>query len=620
MSSLHTCKSSNWIRFLRQYGPIPRNDNMYDEAIQRVLKRHKEIPAIRIEPSHLKELVENFRSSDPYSVILTGTAGDGKTFYCREIWQALLGSLDHWDSSKKVQYASVGEKTLVVIKDLSELTEEKNDYIKKLADAITGNNEEEVYLIAANDGQLVEALNSVNNNGIDITPIRKEIENLLVLDKRETKKFKLFLYNLSRLNAAHIFPKILKVILEHSGWNECEQCPFQESTENTLRCPIIENKKRLEEELFQSRLVDLLELCELNGLHVPIRQLLILVANAILGHPDAKDKLMTCEEVPKILKENKASLASVYSNVLGENLSTRRRESTTIFEVLGRFGIGNETSNRIDNMLIFGEDDPELSNDYEVLINTDTYYGANANYRRLQKAYLEGATQEEQEQFLDLLKIQRQRLFFTIPEEQQKEMHLWELTVFHYAGEFLNNIYRTLKEKKSERISTVLVSKIVRGLNRIFTGLLVNNKDELILATSGSFSQAKICRVFEEFISVQKKRGEYITLEADPDNDKPTLVVSLSANPNMQKAKMLLNLTRYEYLCRVAEGALPNSFSQECYEDILAFKTCLLRQLFARRQEEREDGESESYMILRLITELDTNGMFYNPYSLEVNI
>ena len=27
--------NNNWIMFLRQYGPIPRNDNMYDESIQR---------------------------------------------------------------------------------------------------------------------------------------------------------------------------------------------------------------------------------------------------------------------------------------------------------------------------------------------------------------------------------------------------------------------------------------------------------------------------------------------------------------------------------------------------------------------------------------------------------
>ena len=31
--------ASRWIKFLRSYGPIPTNDNMYDESIQRALRR-----------------------------------------------------------------------------------------------------------------------------------------------------------------------------------------------------------------------------------------------------------------------------------------------------------------------------------------------------------------------------------------------------------------------------------------------------------------------------------------------------------------------------------------------------------------------------------------------------
>ena len=40
-----------------------------------------------------------------------------------------------------------------------------------------------------------------------------------------------------------------------------------------------------------------------------------------------------------------------------------------------------------------------------------------------------------------------------------------------------------------------------------------------------------------------------------------------------------LDLTpvRFEFLCRVSEGALPGSFSNECLEDLLAFKARLLR-------------------------------------------
>lgn len=31
--------ATRWIRFIRQYGPIPRNDNMYDEHIRKSAKR-----------------------------------------------------------------------------------------------------------------------------------------------------------------------------------------------------------------------------------------------------------------------------------------------------------------------------------------------------------------------------------------------------------------------------------------------------------------------------------------------------------------------------------------------------------------------------------------------------
>ncbi len=44
-----------WMRFPRNYRPIPANDNMYDESIQRSLRRH------RIEP--------------PFSYIAQSSAG-----------------------------------------------------------------------------------------------------------------------------------------------------------------------------------------------------------------------------------------------------------------------------------------------------------------------------------------------------------------------------------------------------------------------------------------------------------------------------------------------------------------------------------------------------------------
>jgi hypothetical protein len=48
-----------------------------------------------------------------------------------------------------------------------------------------------------------------------------------------------------------------------------------------------------------------------------------------------------------------------------------------------------------------------------------------------------------------------------------------------------------------------------------------------------------------------------------------------------------LTLIRYEFLSRIAlEGALPASFSKECYEDLLAFKSKLIA-----AHSERQSGE-----------------------------
>jgi predicted transcriptional regulator YheO len=588
------CLTSDWISFLRQYGPIPRNDNMYDEVIQRSLKR-KKIQPITFETEYLGELLENFRSASPKSIILTGTAGDGKTYYCRKIWEAFGGSKEDWQKGNKIHQLVLGDRHLVVIKDLSELSsEEKRSLLPQVASAITGADTTTVYLIAANDGQLVEAWVEAAQTA-EIEAVRQTIEDLLVNDLREADGYQVKLYNLSRQSAAVLFPRILDAILSHPGWGDCNQCAYQ-----SQGCPIWQNKQRLEgaedDKTTRERLTDLLSLCELNQIHLPVRQLLLLVANTLLGHPEAKDRLLNCRQIPDIISAGTTSSASLYRNIFGENLPERRRESTEVFKVLRGFGIGAETSNQIDNILIFGADDPELQALYADLVLSDSFYGADLKYQAQQYAYLEGDAARGQEEFLTVLQTQRQRLFFTIPSDR-KDMQLWDLTVFHYAGEYLNKLYRALQD--SRKVPKSISSRLVRGLNRIFTGLLVSNQDELILATSGSYSQARISRVYEESISVTRKRGESVSIELDKSRKKPILVVCLASD--VTPISFNLTLTRYEYLSRVAEGALPSSFSQECYEDVLAFKTQVFKQLAVRQSLEGEtDGEEMSIRLLEV--------------------
>ena len=436
-----------------------------------------------------------------------------------------------------------------------------------MADAVCGVQCSLVFLIAANDGQLVEAWNRVPETP-SVLEMRKLVEELLVGQQGHFDDYALRLFNLSRTSAAQMIEQIIQAVTCHEGWQHCLDCPGAQD-DLRQRCPIWENQYRLQQPLFQQRLRQLLELCDHNDYHLPIRQLLMLVSNIILGHPEGKDRLMRCADAMKVVGNGTRGLASPYSNAFGENLTVTRRESIEAFEVLNRFGLGEETSNRIDNMLIYGADDTSLQSSFEALVKGDALYGATERYVALQNAYLERIEPDVCIEFLALLRRQRQRLFFVTPTEQAISMRLWDLTVFQFAGEYLYEVCEWLK--CNQRVPRDILGRLVRGMNRVFTGMLTTNDRQIVLATSGSYSHARVSHIEEAFIEVEPSRGQRVTIELR--NEQPTFVVYLDRDFSVP---LPLHLVRYEFLSRVAEGTLPNSFSRECYEDLLAFKSKLL--------------------------------------------
>jgi hypothetical protein len=300
----------------------------------------------------------------------------------------------------------------------------------------------------------------------------------------------------------------------------------------------------------------------------------------LLGHGGVKEQLLTCEDVGRVLEQGVAEHANVYSNVFGENLPERTRDRRErIFAKLARFGIGDETSNRIDTLLAFGPDDPDLTARHDALLGADPTYGSTPAWRNAQHAYLETGNQldgDVTQEFLALLRRQRQRLFFVLPDELSDTLGLWELTVYRFAGDFLSLI-DALASQSPARPETM--RRIVRGLNRIFTGMLVANTREVLLATSGTHSQAKMSRLLDAAVSVHPNRGERVFPTQTPSG----LKLRVELGSGLAPLDLGLTLTRFEFLCRVAEGSLPSSFSLECYEDLLAFKSQLLRCVEERR-------------------------------------
>jgi len=600
---------SKWINFLRKYGPIPRNDNMYDETIQRIARRNNIKPII-FEHPYQDQVLSCFRSDSPVSVILTGTAGDGKTHLCRQVWSELGGDAEKWASDDpyltlEKQYPT-GKKIVHFIRDLSGWVPQQgsnwSDYphkesiINLFCNSIFSDSSSDLFLIAGNDGQLVESFRRLDHKP-NAEKARQTVEELLVEDQQTLNGVNLQFFNLSRGSSAVLFDRAIKSFIEHEGWKDCFDGNASDKEAFGPRCPIRRNYELLKTDLVQKRIRVLLELCDHNGFHLPIRQILLLLTNTILGHPDAKDRVMRAIDIPKIIEKRQEANGCLYSNVFGGNLSPRRRSSITVFNYFGRFQIGYETSNRIDNILIFGGEDEVLSKSYDLLIANDKFYGEDDAYLAAKKHYIEAADENEEsaKHFLDMLIRQRRGLFFKIPEDKEKEYSLWSLTVFKFAGEYIDQVIQRLN--KDKKVRPKILSRLVKGMNRIFTGMLVNDDRYVYLATSGNYSQAKVSRIFLDKISVYPSKGEKVTIEYDAVKKKPYLIVYFS--PEIYE-KLELNLVRFEFLSRVAEdGAMPASFSKECYEDILAFKSSLVNK-HAKR--ESEEGAEEGYLNLKVLS------------------
>jgi hypothetical protein len=225
---------------------------------------------------------------------------------------------------------------------LSELrAEESATLLVDMAQDVTQSDCRRIYLIAANHGQLLEKLKAAPQTP-PLQAMVHTIEELLVTGENPDPQVKLSLRDLSQAPASQMIRTLIGAMTTHPGWEQCEACPIR----STQICPIWENRARIQGEadsgLLQQRLTSLVELSEQNGIHFPVRQLLALVANILLGHPDAPDGLMSCSDVPDILAKGSLDRASVYRNIFGENLKPRRAEKSDLFRKINAFGIGGD--------------------------------------------------------------------------------------------------------------------------------------------------------------------------------------------------------------------------------------------------------------------------------------
>lgn len=616
--------ASSWVRFLRSYGPTPTNLNLYDEHVSGALGRAKVKP-ITLSSPLLEMIKTRVASGKPGSILIAGTAGDGKTYHCRSLWSFLGGADKDWSNNTTVKVLNLADgRRAVFVKDLSELDDDQSDQALTLMEqTVYGEVDESVVIVAANHGQILKRLGDLGNREKRVHPLRKQIQDAFLLTG--TPMDRLAIFDLSRTTQRSSLEEVFKAIAGHEEWENCSRCTRQA---NGRVCPISENRTRLlgaaDGGVFVSRMGDLVEVARLNGSHLPVRDMLALVSNMILGHKDkdTKEGLMACSDIARIQDAGTLDKGSLYSNVFGANLPRRRAMDRPVFKALSAFGIGDETTNSADGLLVYGNDDAKLAPNFARLVANDSVYGATASFIALQKQYLEGEDSARldggADEFMERLVSQRRRLFFTLPDADSDYGH-WGMTAFRFAGDYLAMSMALITKKAIEESTREM---LVRGLNRVMTGLLIDNADKIFVASSGGFTQSKVSVLCDTEAPSRREGGVGLIIKHDTQTERPLLDIALAPGAG-NSVTFSLTPVRFEFLCRVAEGALPGSFSNECLEDMLAFKAKLLRKAELIRtqrgaEDEEEVGSGDSALTLKFI-EIEQNGHgFSRPVTVRV--
>jgi broad-specificity NMP kinase len=541
--------ASAWVRFLRSYGPTPTNLNLYDEHITGALSRAKVKP-ITLSSPLLEKIKERVASCKPGSILIAGTAGDGKTYHCRSLWSFLGGSEKEWSNDSTVKMLTLADgRRAVFVKDLSELSDDQSDQALALMEqTVFGDVDNSIVVVAANHGQILKRLGDLGIREKRVHPLRKHIQDAFLLTG--TPMDRLAIFDLSRTTHRSSLEEVLKAVSGHEEWDNCSRCTRQG---DGRICPIAENRTRLlgaaDGGVFARRLGDLVEVARLNGSHLPVRDMLALASNMILGHKDkdTKEGLMACSDIARIQEAGTMEKGSLYGNVFGANLPRRRAMDRPVFKALASFGIGDETTNSADGLLVYGNDDAKLAPNFARLVANDSVYGATAAFMALQKQYLEGEDSARldggADEFMERLVSQRRRLFFTLPDADSDYGH-WGMTAFRFAGDYLAMSAALIAKKAMEEATREM---LVRGLNRVMTGLLIDNADKIFVASSGGFTQSKVSVLCDTEAPSRREGGVGLIVKHDPQSERPLLDIALAPGAG-NSVTFSLTPVRFEFL------------------------------------------------------------------------
>ena len=559
------------VDFLASYGPTAAGESMYDEHVLAGARRNNVEP-ISVETGKVAQIVAALTAVEPRSVILTGTAGDGKTWHCRKAFTLLGGTEEEWRKTACLFDRTLpGGRKLVFVKDLSEYNgrPEQDEIVRGLFQSAYGDRET-VYLVAANDGQLLRTLRRYAD--ADATGRRAEeaIRNMLKNDESCAPGLRLDMWNLSRQPHDETFEKLLDAVVGHEGWRDCAVC------DSAATCPIRRNRELLkltDQVGLRARMRDMIRIAADNDMHLPIRQVLLMIVNTLLGVRGLRSKLMSCASAETLAREAKVSSSNPYDNVFGLNLDADRA-TYRAFGILASFGVGRETNNLIDSILI----DAEPQSAHASFVADDPLFGETL-FEPMRRRYHRGED-IDQDEFRHAIEQQRRRLYFRLPVPQglsTSDLDPWRLTMFVHGGEYL----AFAEALRRDQMDAKTKNRLAVGLNRTYTGMMCDDGGALWFAAPAANAQSRIGQVLDIEMPVGERRSHRVHFDFDAKGPHQTVRMVVREGKEVIEANALQPLL-FEYLLRVEGGSLPGSFSRQCFEELRQFRLRVVASLAKR--------------------------------------
>ena len=501
----------------------------------------------------IEKVIYNRILDDNITIILTGHAGDGKTFLLFQILKRL--GIEKFKEKDFVDYRG---KKIFYIKDMSELNDEEQKNLLKTG--IENSNTKGSSLIISNTGPLIKNIKKIYGEELESEILEKiDLNNGEILKLKESSD-KILVINIARIDNTCFIKEFLEKLIQKELIDE----------ENIKEESYIYNNIKLIKENFEiisEFITNFYRYCYENDNRFTIRQIIAHIAYSITGN-------LTYENsIGKDLIDN--NIFNLFFGYEGERFKE---------EALQIRGIRELKRLELDSIVLPGEEDFFVNNSFKninFLIKEDL--------ETKWKLFLSKNNETDlptKEYLIENKKIRKMvRRAYMLFNTLEKDIDRRNIYNSIYSSVFVDYLSMKYKGKDIKNLKNILFD----GLFKIYTGF--DRKEEknifITLKKDGYFVQNVqliIGKLDKKDLKIKKEKIENNCEEIDIY--KEFLCVG--------KDKIELNLPMIDYFFNLKKGILDTNMSPQLNHGIDRIKY----KIYEYAKNEKFDEEETSFLVL----------------------